>query len=126
MKQYKEKFLWRNIFYSNFTIVVISILLFFVISGLYKLYIKYELTQVDLIAVNKDKLDEQKKLNIIQDKLDAINTESGKEKYIRETYSLKKQGEGVIIIYDTPSSTYIIPKSSTFWDSVKSFLKNLW
>ncbi|MEI6352527.1 MAG: hypothetical protein WCO35_01155 [Candidatus Nomurabacteria bacterium] len=126
MRQYKEKFLWRNIFYSNFTIVVISILLFFVISGLYKLYVKYEITQADLVSVNKDKLDEQQKLAATQNKLDAINTEPGQEKYIRETYSLKKQGEGVIIIYDTPSSTYVIPKSSTFWDSVKSFFQNLW
>lgn len=126
MRKYKERFLWRNIFYSNFTIIFVVILLFFLVTRLYKLYVKYEFTKADLSSVNKEKIEEQNKLIATQNKLENINTEAGQEKYIRETYSLKKEGEGVIIVYNNPSSTYSIPKKATFWNTVKIFFQNLW
>ena len=126
MKKYKQRFLWRNIFYYNFTIFFILFLLSFLVSGLYKLYVKYEFTKADLASVSKDKQEEQEKLVLTQSKLDNINTEAGQEKYIRETYSVKKAGEDVIIVYNNPSSTYPIPRSETFWETVKKFFKNLW
>ena len=126
MKKYKQRFLWRNLFYSNFTIVFILFLLFFLINGLYKLYIKYEFTKNDLVSVSKDMQEEKDKLILTQNKFNNINTEAGREKYIRETYSVKKAGEEVVVVYNNPSSTYPIPRSETFWETVKKFFKNLW
>jgi predicted membrane protein len=126
MKKYKQRFLWRNIFYSNFTIIFVLFLLFFLVSGLYKLYVKYEFTKADLDSVSKDRTEEQEKLSLTQNKLENINTEAGQEKYIRETYSVKKAGEEVIIVYNNPSSTYAIPRSDTFWETVKKFFTDLW
>ncbi|MFO0743541.1 MAG: hypothetical protein U0469_00600 [Candidatus Paceibacterota bacterium] len=126
MKKYKQRFLWRNLFYSNFTIVFILFLLFFLINGLYKLYIKYEFTKNDLASVSKDMQEEKDKLILTQNKFNNINTEAGREKYIRETYSVKKAGEEVVVVYNNPSSTYPIPRSETFWETVKKFFKNLW
>lgn len=125
MKKYQNKFLWRNIFYSNFTIVVIFILIGFVLNGLINLYSKYQITKEDLNYIRKEEAEDKNKLSIEQDKLNNINTDEGKDKYIRSTYSVKKSGEGLVVVYDNASSTYEIPKAEGFWESFKNIIRNL-
>jgi predicted membrane protein len=125
MKKYKNKFLWRNFFYSNFTIVVIFILIGFVLNGLINIYSKYQITKEDLNYTRKEEVEDKSKLSAEQDKLDNINTDEGKDKYIRSTYSVKKSGEGLVVVYDSASSTYEIPKAESFFDSIKIMIKNL-
>jgi predicted membrane protein len=125
MKKYQKLFLWRNIFYSNFTILFILILIGFVLNGLINLHSKYQETKEDLSYTKKEEAEDRNKLIIAQDKLNDINTEEGKDKYIRSTYSLKRQDEDIIVVYDTAPSTYEIPKAESFFDSLKNFIKNL-
>ena len=126
MKKYKQKYLWGNIFYSNFTIVVLIIFIIFVLNGLYKLYVKYYFTNVDLISVNDEKRQENEKLVNIQNKISDINTDKGKDKYIRETYSVSKNGEGVIVIYNSPESTYSIEKDDSYWKKFLDYISHFW
>ena len=125
MKKYQNKFFWRSFFYSNFTIVVIFILIAFVMNGLINIYSKYRTTKENLNFVRKEEMEEKNKLNIEQNKLNNINTEEGKDKYIRSTYSVKKEGEGLVVVYDSASSTYEIPKAEGFFDSLRNMIKNL-
>lgn len=125
MKKYQNKFLWRNFFYSNFTIVFIFILIGFVLNGLINLYSKYQITKEDLNYTRKEELEDKNKLNLEQNKLNNINTEEGQDKYIRSTYPVKKNGEGLIVVYDAASSTYEIPKSESFFESFINIIKNL-
>ncbi len=125
MKKYKEKFLWRKIFYSNFTIVFICIFIFFVSKGVFKLWNKYQLTKVDLEFVRSQEVQAKNKLDLNEEKLKNINSEEGKEKYIRETYSVRKEGEEVIVLYDSTPSTYQIPKAESYWESFKKYVKKL-
>lgn len=125
MKKYQNKFLWRNFFYSNFTIIAIFILIGFVLNGLINLYSKYQITKEDLNYIRKEEAEDKSKLSVEQDKLNNINTDEGKDKYIRSTYSVKKSGEGLVVVYDAASSTYEIPKAEGFFDSIKTMIKNL-
>jgi len=125
MKKYQNKFLWRNFFYSNFTIVVIFILIGFVFKGFVNLYSKYQITREDLNYTRKEETEDNNKLIIEQDNLNNINTDEGKDKYLRSIYSIKKEGEGLVVVYDAASSTYEIPKSESFFDSLKNMIKNL-
>lgn len=125
MKKYQKKFIWRNFFYSNFVIILLSIAIILVLNGIINLYYKYQVTSDDLNYIRKEESENNLKLNIEQDKLNNINTETGKDKYIRNTYSVKKPDEELIIVYDTASSTYEIPKGQTFLDSIRDFIKNL-
>jgi predicted membrane protein len=125
MKKYQNKFLWRNLFYNNFTIVIIFILIGFVLNGLINLYSKYRTTKEDLNYIRKEEAEDKNKLSIERDKLENINTEEGKDKYIRSTYPVKKEGEGLVVVYDAASSTYEIPKAESFFDSFKNMIRNL-
>jgi thermostable 8-oxoguanine DNA glycosylase len=125
MRKYKDKFLWRNIFYSNFTIIFIITLIFFSVQGVFKVYRKYTLTKKDYIFVAEEEEEVRHKLSENEYKFNNINTEDGRDKYIRETYQVKKPGEELIIVYNSPSSTYDIPKSESAWDLFKKFIRDL-
>lgn len=125
MRKYKNQYLWRNIFYSKFTIVFILLIIILVSNGILKLYRKYEFTKADYLFVEKERVEAEAKMNANELKLSNINTEEGKERYIRETYSVKKAGEGMVIVYSSPSSTYEIPKGDSNWHLFLMFLKDL-
>lgn len=125
MRKYKQKFIWRNIFYSNFVIIILIIFIILISRGIFNLFQKYQMSKNDKDFVIKEKIEAEHKMDFSRLKLDNINTEDGKERYIRETYPVKKEGEDLILIYDTPSSTYIVPKSESNWLFIKRFIKNL-
>lgn len=125
MRKYKERFLWRKIFYSNFTIIIICFLIFFMSKSIYNLWIKYKLTKSDYEFVSQQKNEAENKLKLNEIKLNNINSDEGKEKYIRETYSVKKEGEDVVVIYNSPETTYNIPKGESNWEAFKKYIKKL-
>lgn len=125
MKKYKDQFLRKRIFYSNFSIALFLIVLFLCARGVLNLYKKYKSSREDLIFVEKEEDESRLKLENNKQKLENINTESGKEKYIRETFPVKKEGEGLIIVYDDQASTYEIPKKVSNWDIFLEFIKKM-
>jgi hypothetical protein len=48
----------------------------------------------------KERTELEKKVEKAQKETDAISTERGFEAYVRTTYPVVKNGEGVIVIYD--------------------------
>jgi len=125
MRRYKEKFIWQNIFYSNFTIVVSIVLIVLLGRGILGVYKKFQVTKADYVHVSKEVDEAEKVLEMNELKLENINTKEGEERYIRETYPVKKAEENVVVVYSTPASTYEIPKNDSKWEVFKIFLKNL-
>lgn len=125
MRRYKEKFIWQNVFYSNLTIIIIVVLIVLLGKAIFNIYNKYQITKVDHVFVEKEMGEAQKKMILNELKLENINTEAGEERYIRETYPVKKEGENVIVVYNAPASTYEIPKDKSKIDILKDFLTNI-
>ncbi len=125
MQKYKDKFFWRNFFYSNFIIIILILILIFISNEIFDIYKKYRFTKAEYSFVEKKVKEAESKMNVSNQKLSNIKEEEGKEKYIRETYSVKKEGEEVVIIYKSTSSTYEIPRSISKWESFKAFIKNI-
>jgi cell division protein FtsB len=63
----------------------------------------------------------QKQKDQLSSEINSLNTEEGKEAFIRENYGLAKQGEEEIVITDNENSPPTPSTSSGFW----GFLKNL-
>lgn len=125
MKRYKEKFIWQNLFYSNLTIIVVILLIILLGRAIFGIYKKFEITKTDYEYVAKEVDEAEKKMVLDELKLENINTKEGEEKYIRETYPLKKEKEDVIIVYDAPASAYEIPKDKAKIEIFKDFFMNL-
>ncbi len=125
MRKYHRKFIWRSFFRSTFLVVILMLLVVFILYKFIIEFQKYLFIRKQYQFSTIQTLESSKKLSANQDKLDNINTEAGEEEYIRETYSVKKDGEGIIVLYNNPNSTYEIPKSESKWQSFKDYLKRL-
>lgn len=56
--------------------------------------------------------------------LSFIQTDRGFEEYVRTTYPVVKQGEGVVIVYDEPGSPVTaVREGMTIWEKLLVFLR---
>jgi hypothetical protein len=70
--------------------------------------------------------DLEQKVERAQEKNDAIATNRGFESYVRTTYPVVKDGEGVIVVYDTDKSPVAAVKADmTIWERFQVYLQGL-
>lgn len=90
----------RTIVYSRVTLVVLFLLIVLLLRSIMELNDK----RIDAAKIRdestKERVELEKKVKKAQQETDAINTERGFEAYVRTTYPVVKNGEGVIVIYD--------------------------
>jgi len=85
--------------------------------------------RIDVAKLQDDSIKErhelQKKVDTSQAQTDLIGTNRGFEAYIRTTYPVVKNGEGVIVIYDddkVPVSS--VRETMTVWEHVMVWWNN--
>jgi hypothetical protein len=126
MREYQQKYIVRRLIYSRVTIVVLFLLAMFLLRSIMelnekriavsKLQQESELVRSDLAA----------KVKKAGEKNDAISTDRGFETYVRTTYPVVKDGEGVIVIYDEGKSPVSPVRSTiTVWEKFIIFCKRL-
>lgn len=124
MREYQQKHQIRTIIYSRVTLVVLFLLCILLLRSIMELNDKR-------IAVDKlrdesatEKADLELKVQKAQEKNDAIATPRGYESYVRTTYPVVKQGEGVIVIYDDEKSAVAqVRTDMTMWERIKVYLQ---
>ena len=125
MREYQQKHMIRTLVYSRVTLVVLFLLIVLLLRSIMELNSK----RIDVVKLRNDSLKEreelQKKVDKAQKETDFISTQRGLEAYIRTTYPVVKNGEGVIVIYDddkVPVST--VRNKMTFWEHVTIWWNN--
>lgn len=125
MREYQQKHMIRTLVYSRVTLVVLFLLIVLLLRSIMELNSK----RIDVAKLRNDSLEEreelQKKVDKAQKETDFISTQRGLEAYIRTTYPVVKNGEGVIVIYDddkVPVST--VRNKMTFWEHVTIWWNN--
>lgn len=125
MRKYRQRFIWQKLFHSTTAILILAVAIVFLSLSFLVIYKKYLFTKSEY-AFSVQQREEAENRNLVnQAKLEEIQSEEGKEKYIRETYAVKKPGEGMIIVYDSPKTTYDIPTAPSKWEAFKKYLKEL-
>lgn len=91
-----------------------------------ELYGKYKKV-ADLKAQSaKERSAMEEKLMRAQEKNDALHTERGIEDYVRRTYPVVKQGEGVIVVYEASTSPVVpVRKDVGIIEQVRMFFGTL-
>jgi cell division protein FtsB len=126
MREYQQKHLIRTVLYSRVTIVVLFLIIILFLRSIMELNDKR-------IAVKKlqaesaaERQDLEAKVRRAEEKNDAIATDRGFETYVRTTYPVVKEGEGVIVIYDGEKSPVAPVKADmTVWERMKVFLQGV-
>ena len=117
MKEYQQKHMIRTLLYSRVTIVFLFLVCILLLRSIMDLNDK----RIETSKLRNDSLAER---NDLQGKVDkavekntAIVTPRGFENYVRTTYPVVKDGEGVIVVYDDSASPVIPVRSDmTVWE----------
>jgi hypothetical protein len=126
MREYQQKHQIRTIVYSRVTIIILFLLCILLLRSIMELNDKR-------IAVNKlreesatERQELESKVQKAEEKNAAIATQRGFESYVRTTYPVVKEGEGVIVIYDGDKSAVAQVRSDmTAWEHLKVYLQGL-
>lgn len=124
MREYQQKYMVHRLLYSRVTIVVLFLLSILLLRSIMELNNKR-------IAVNELQAESQAERQELEEKVaraeeknNAISTSRGFETYVRTTYPVVKEGEGVIVIYDENKSPVASVRTDmTVWEHVKVFLQ---
>lgn len=126
MREYQQRQIWRKLFYSRFSIVILFLIFILLLRSVVELNDKR-------IKVNEKLQESELKLNTVQEKLNkseekynAILTDRGVEDYIRKTFPVVKDGEGMIIVYDASTSPVVpVKKDQGFFSDLIIKIKNI-
>lgn len=126
MREYQQKYMIRTLLYSRVTIVFLFLLCILLLRSIVELNDKR-------IAVEKlrkesaiERQDLESKVQKAEEKNESIATERGFEAYVRTTYPVVKEGEGVIVIYDEEKSPVAEVRSDmTVWERLQILFQNL-
>jgi hypothetical protein len=104
MREYQQKHMIRTLLYSRATIVILFLLIILLLRSIMELNDK----RIAVAKLRNDSAAErallEEKVAKAQEKNDAIATPRGFEAYVRTTFPVVKEGEGVIVIYDGDKS----------------------
>ncbi|MEI6810480.1 MAG: hypothetical protein WCK60_00315 [Candidatus Nomurabacteria bacterium] len=117
MKEYQQKYILRTVIYSRVTMVILFIVLILFIRTIVELNDK-RISASNLREESSiDRKDLEGKVTKATEKEDSIKTDRGFETYVRTTYPIVGNGEGVVVIYDVPTSPVTpVREDMTVWE----------
>ena len=126
MREFQHEQTIKKMMYSTVSIIILSMLILILLRSTVALYQKRN----DIVAERNKKEEELRrhsdKLTAAQDKKAFLESERGKEEYIRTTFPVAKSGEGVIIVYDDNKEVVSpVKKEMSFVEKLKHFFHDL-
>lgn len=124
MREYQRKHVIETALYSRVTIVILFLLLVLLLRSIMELNDK----RIAVKKLKDDAVQERQDLEVkvskAENKNAAIGTTRGFEEYVRTTYPVVKEGEGVIVIYDGETSPVApVKKNMTIWEKLQVLLQ---
>lgn len=126
MREFQHKHIVRTLVYSRATIVILFLLMILLLRSIIDLNDK----RIGVATLRQES--EQKRVELegrvkqAEQKTSTIHTERGFEEYVRTTYPVVKDGEGVIVVYDGGASPVVtVRKDINFWEKMIIWIKNL-
>ncbi len=122
MKEYQQKHVVRTLLYSRVTMVILFLMIILLLRSIIELNDK----RIEVARLRKESLAERKgledKVAKAAEKEGAIQTPEGFEAYVRTTYPVVEEGEGVIVIYDANQSPVTpVREDMTVWERLLVF-----
>jgi cell division protein FtsB len=107
MREFQQRHTLKKLLYSRFALVLLGLICILMLRSIVELYGKYQKIADLKNQAQKEESTLQDKVTKAQAKDDALHTERGIEDYVRRTYPMVKEGEGVIVVYDASTSPVV-------------------
>lgn len=115
MSVYQQRKIWKIIKYSKLTgLIFLGIAIYFAMESLQFLQ-KWGQLDERLTDAKSERQRYAEKLNKRQGEYDFLQTERGKEEYLRNNMPVAKAGEKVVILYDATSSPVQVLSTEMPW-----------
>ncbi len=126
MREYQQKYLFRRLLYSRVTAVMLFVICILLLRSIMELNAKRAMVRELYLESKTERQELEAKVARAEDKNASISTDRGFESYVRTTYPVVKQGEGVIVIYDEEKSPVApVRQDVTMWERIKIVLVRL-
>jgi hypothetical protein len=124
MREYQHKYIVRTLLYSPVTIVILFLMIILLMRSIMELNNKRASVALLRNEAQSKKQETQDELAKAKNQLQDIQTERGFENYVRTTYPIVKQGEGVIVVYDQEGSPVTqVREDMTIWERLLVFIR---
>lgn len=97
---YKPKKKLIHYLYSKPVVVLLLVILFFTIKGVWGIYEKVEISEESLSVLEKEHEELFKRKEVAEEKVRRLETETGLEDEIRSKFDVSKHGEKVVVIVE--------------------------
>ena len=126
MREYQQKHIVKTLLYSKVTMVILFLLIILLLRSIVELNEKRLEVNVERNETKRERLDLEAKVEATRKQNEFIKTERGFEEYVRTTYPVVKEGEGVIVIYDdAKESVSDVREKMTAWEKITVFWNSL-
>jgi hypothetical protein len=126
MREYQQKYMVRRLLYSKVTIIILFLLAILLLRSIMELNDKRIAVKKLRLESETERNELQAKVEKAQEKNDAISTKRGFETYVRTTYPVVQEGEGVIVIYDGEKSPVAPVRTDvTIWEKAIILWRNV-
>ncbi len=111
MREFQHRHAVRTLLYSKVTMVILFLIVILMLRSIMELNDKRLSVQKIRNETDTKKNELQDKVNSLEVRNQKIKTEKGIDEYIRTTQPVVKEGEGVIVIYDSKGEVVIPARS---------------
>jgi cell division protein FtsB len=110
----------RNI-YPRITITVLIILALILFKATWNVFTKNIETKENLTETKEDLHDLEKRQDDLEKEIKSLNTERGIDREIRTKFRVTKEGEGMIMLIDSPlkSATTSSDENKSLWSRIR-------
>jgi cell division protein FtsB len=126
MREYQQRHMIRTLLYSRVTIIILFVLIILLLRSIMELNDK----RIEVTKLRNDTAKEKatltEKVAIAEKQNALIATDRGFEEYVRSTYPVVKDGEGVIVLYDEGKNPVSVVRTSmTVWERITVWLQSI-
>lgn len=125
MREYQHKYILRTLLYSPIMGIILFLCIVFLLRSVVELNDKrIRVAQQELEVKTKEE-ELRRKLAKAEERKGDIETSRGFEAYVRTTYPVVQEGEGVIVVYDNQTPLVTPVRSEmTLWEKMVVWWRN--
>lgn len=112
----------KNILNSRVLLLVLLIIAIFFANGAYKMYKRSKDTRNYLSSMSQRFEQLESRYKNTKEDLEYIESDTGKEKEIREKFNLAKEGENAIVIIDEDPVEIQTPEKKNIWQKIVNWV----
>lgn len=105
----RKRQIWKKLYSIPF-IIILFIILFFLVKGVWGIFKKSQYSERQKAAVESELVELQQKKQSIEERIHRLQTETGKEEEVRSKFDVAREGEKLIVIVEEEEVIPVIEK----------------